>query len=98
MHLRALLSKRGTVFRQGILHVAIIPVTSSSLSAHMLRADLGGPASLPQKTVILFAWSRAEGTFYLDYLCSGATNKSTHTCLPFQLESANPCKAWSGFW
>lgn len=46
MHLRALLSKRGTVFRQGILHVVIIPVISSSLSAHMLRADLGGPASL----------------------------------------------------
>lgn len=68
----------------------------------MLYAALCGPVSLHhshRKQFGLFlAWSTAQGIFHLEYLGSGAVNKSSHAYLPFELESANPRTPRSGFW
>lgn len=86
------LSKQGTVLRQVILHVTLMQVICPSLSAYALCRSLWTckSGSLPQKAALLLAWSTAQGIFHLEYLCSGAMNKSSHTYLPFELESASP--------
>lgn len=92
MHIHILLSKWGTVLKQGTLRVILIPVTGPSLSAHAICRSLWTckSASLPWKAVLLFAWSTAQGISHLESLCSGAMNNQPTPACPFNYSQPAP--------